>query len=400
MTYYSNSTGRREYWGYSFSSQVRALLGMDRFGVRTDGLEGLRDLTSDTVRAGIPSLWQAIASYDKDYAYLPKSGSTAIVSEVQGYSDMILNTYFGGGAKGYRNRIYSGSMTSTTASKVNDGQMTNFPYKIADNIGTAETGGQYYQLDMNMDGNGDGASDMVVWYTLSGGYYDAVAQDVRNNYYTYSVGNITYTGLGHSSSSSWNNSGNAASDYEAQLFVNTIIQAYRASVQKPTVSMISDPNNWASEEDYIYLTYDEGELLDADADMTVFNYTLSDSNIIQGDKHIELTYYYSADDGEDKVFGDETVKVKAFTTTTRKKVDGGWEDAGGTDNLESGRVYQADMPAEILERVSSNLNEPIKIYIEARTVLNQTVNNQQRTDYSAYAFDQISIVPRSLFNLD
>ncbi len=47
------------------------------------------------------------------------------------------------------------------------GQITTYPFKIADEINIATTHKQYYQLDMNQDADGDGESDIVVWYTLS-----------------------------------------------------------------------------------------------------------------------------------------------------------------------------------------------------------------------------------------
>ena len=47
---------------------------------------------------------------------------------------------------------------------------------------------------MNQDADGDGESDIVVWYTLSNhGIYEQSPKDVRNNYYIYTMGNVTYS---------------------------------------------------------------------------------------------------------------------------------------------------------------------------------------------------------------
>ena len=70
-------------------------------------------------------------------------------------------------------RLYSGldgndvEAKTNKAVKVNSGQITTYPFKIADEINIATTHKQYYQLDMNQDADGDGESDIVVWYTLS-----------------------------------------------------------------------------------------------------------------------------------------------------------------------------------------------------------------------------------------
>ena len=85
-----------------------------------------------------------------------------------------------------------------------------------DSLGTKET---------------DGA---IVWYNLSNGssdrtnIYSAKDGDSANNYYIYTKGNITYTGLGHS--------GNMTND-EIRLFINTMISSYRSVPAAPHVTV-------------------------------------------------------------------------------------------------------------------------------------------------------------------
>ncbi|MBQ3601020.1 MAG: DUF5057 domain-containing protein [Lachnospiraceae bacterium] len=128
---------------------------------------------------------------------------------------------------------------STRVTNVNDGQITKYPYDLS-SVGASEkftgadgrtqykiatTHGQYYQLNME-------AGDVVCWYALSdqnssgNGWYSSSPNDVVNNYYIYNKGNVTYTGVGHSTLGEM-------SDFEKKLFVNTIVAALRAGVQGP-----------------------------------------------------------------------------------------------------------------------------------------------------------------------
>ena len=103
------------------------------------------------------------------------------------------------------------------------GQITHYPYEIGSQITIANTHYQYYQLNMDEDTDGDENSDIVVWYCLGASgdgsaVYTSSPNDVRNNYYIYNIGNITYSGVGHSTISNKN---------EKQLFFNTIVAAYK-----------------------------------------------------------------------------------------------------------------------------------------------------------------------------
>ena len=139
---------------------------------------------------------------------------------------------------------------TTTATKLNEGQITTYPYNIPDEIevlqthvqnyelNIAPTHGQWYQLNME-------DPEVTVWYCLSdpaasgdtgtgsarttssAGSVDGTAltygvspNDAANNYYIYSKGNIFYSGVGHST---------VTGDIEAKLFINTMIAAYRIS---------------------------------------------------------------------------------------------------------------------------------------------------------------------------
>ena len=103
--------------------------------------------------------------------------------------------------QGFSNNSFDNTgHTTSHASKVNEGAMTQYPYYISSSISTATTHSQYYQLAMEEDSNHDGTNDIVVWFCLKNGKENAYTyspNDVRNNYYFYSKGNVIYTGVGH-----------------------------------------------------------------------------------------------------------------------------------------------------------------------------------------------------------
>lgn len=80
-------------------------------------------------------------------------------------------------------------------------------------------------------------ADAVVWYNLSNdgndktNIYAAKDGDSANNYYLYTKGNVTYTGLGHS--------GTMTND-EIKLFANTLISSYRSQAAAPFVKVINE----------------------------------------------------------------------------------------------------------------------------------------------------------------
>lgn len=129
---------------------------------------------------------------------------------------------------------------TTKVEQSNQGQITEYPYKIDKSFTISDTHAQWYQLDME-------DPEVTVWYTLaddgkhvvcdgeSNGTGTAVTygvspKDVANNYYIYSKGNVFYSGVGHST---------ITQDMEAKLFINTMIAAYRASYEPPMVEILN-----------------------------------------------------------------------------------------------------------------------------------------------------------------
>lgn len=112
--------------------------------------------------------------------------------------------------------------------------MTQYPYYISSSISTATTHSQYYQLAMEEDSNHDGTNDIVVWFCLKNGKENAYTyspNDVRNNYYFYSKGNVIYTGVGHKT---------GITQQEQQLLRMLLLlpQMLRQLIRKPPFLMI------------------------------------------------------------------------------------------------------------------------------------------------------------------
>ncbi|WP_409301975.1 DUF5057 domain-containing protein [Peribacillus sp. SCS-155] len=106
--------------------------------------------------------------------------------------------------------------------KVNSGLMTNYPFNLDTNIMIAPTHNQYYTLDLE-------DKDVIPWYNIIGSNRDQ--NDSWNHYYTYSKGNITYSGSGHTST--------GFPQSEQKLFVNTMYRAFLGSNHAPAITVLS-----------------------------------------------------------------------------------------------------------------------------------------------------------------
>ena len=117
----------------------------------------------------------------------------------------------------------------TEVRNVNGAQITSYPFDLSNSdnrgrntssneIAVAQTHTQWFQLNLEDE-------DVVPWFNLSGSNINS--GDSRNFYYTYSKGNITYSGTGHS---------NGYPESEMKLFVNTIIKADRGANFAPVIT--------------------------------------------------------------------------------------------------------------------------------------------------------------------
>lgn len=137
-------------------------------------------------------------------------------------------TYLGG------NAIYP----STKVVPVNQGLMTQYPFNL-DKSGSnssrytvATTHDQFFPLNLER-------ADVIPWYNISGSERDT--DDSYNHFYTYSVGNITFSGTGHTST--------GFPDWEQMLFVNTMYRAFIGANHAPKIT-VHTPQNMSTKPSY------------------------------------------------------------------------------------------------------------------------------------------------------
>jgi uncharacterized repeat protein (TIGR02543 family) len=245
--------GASNSWGVYINRYFRSILKLDRYDVMKygDGGWDYKTINADAGDWPFATDGKQILSMD----YMATSGSGAnTVALLQGYTSMAQVNV----------SASSSDVKTTRVTKSNEGQLTTYPYFIPDDMTVAETHGQYWQLDFEDD-------DIVVWYCLANPYtnestlnrkFYRTLNDVRNNYYIYSAGNITYTGVGHQL--------HKLSNDEVKLFVNTMVAAYKSitSASKPEI-LNSDKSTDSDSREYLYISYDE-TITEVDADPIMF----------------------------------------------------------------------------------------------------------------------------------
>ena len=268
-------TAKNENWGLSLNTILRSVVGMDRYGITSDATIG-NQTVSELLKKGKPLSdgsvdFKTLLTLAGDVAY--KNGDKSkSYAQTQGYTNAMLDG----------KTLGSGDTLTTRATKVNDGAITQYPYVIGDSITIAQTHGQYYQLGMEQDRDindqSDGMNDVVAWYCLTDNYYNNSPNDVRNNYYLYSKGNVIYTGAGHR---------RVQNDDEIKLFINTIVAAANVTAVKPEVNFVKTLNPAAeTESTRFYMTdqtsWDSGEANTLEENMD-FYINVRDYNMVSAD---------------------------------------------------------------------------------------------------------------------
>ena len=259
--------------GYYFNTIVRDRVGLDRYGVSNDdtlftdatnpydikyyrlgGSKGVlynkTQLSSDQIKA--------IQEEGYDIAFKPSKNPDHIGKYtdpfVHGFTDLFSEGLKPVSVEGsylakYEGVTYKKSDYSTdTITMENEGQITKYPFDLGgagavidgrNSMTVSQTHLQYYQMNMSAD-------DLIVWYCLGqdstkrtkgdSDLYSVVPNDIANQYYIFTRGNITYSGCGHGGAPShWSDPTNS----EAKLFINTMIAAYRAGYQPPEFDFVS-----------------------------------------------------------------------------------------------------------------------------------------------------------------
>lgn len=429
-TVYRNAGGR-DFWGYSINRIMRNIVGMDRFGVTevdsssafTDSAKLLRKgnslaLTKNNTDNSISSGGTIIDA--DDIAYTAKSNRTTSYAEVQGYSNNLLNRKKSDSNQQYNLKNISGAYAlddngsdgdyRMQVAKVNSGVITDYPFSIGDTITVAPTHYQYYQLDLEADDDSDKESDIVVWYTIAGTtrtntsnmVYNITPQDVRNNYYIYSKGNVMYSGVGHTSVST---SGNLD---EAKLFINTMVAAYKNGVQSPVVTSLSGTFVNSPVKTSEQLAYDP-DMTNSDSEKVgkldktlTLNYSVFDSNLTTGSKTLTVEYYVRDDanqyEGDDSsiITGVPLHKLSNLTTynaNTNAKAATVTKDGVTYDTVESGNVYTTTL-ADPYALLGDKTQADIYIVVKSSfTYYGKTVDN-------LVGYSKLAVMKTQLFNLD
>lgn len=282
-------------WGYEFNSLIRNLVGMDRYDVLAESKHenekpykprSNRSIVLNYETHGftyhIINHWgyqrstNVLAPVDMSWAgnpgghnsdeypkYLAWDGSKN--QNNNGFSDDVLLPY----ANLVDVSLGSGQYGGTTyVSQINKGQITQYPYVLKERFSVAQTHSQYYQLDLTADDDHDDESDIVVWYCISDvtddpagwsrtnaglhtsekNMYSVSPNDVRNNYYIYNKGNVTYSGVGHST---------PTGEDEIKLFINTMIASYRTGLHEPDLAVVDSYREDPNKVRHLYVSYDD-----------------------------------------------------------------------------------------------------------------------------------------------
>ncbi|MBD5475330.1 MAG: DUF5057 domain-containing protein [Lachnospiraceae bacterium] len=463
--WYNESRG----WYYTrnaatLNKYVRPLVGMDRYGILDSEI-----LQRGSVLTEGSGDYNTVVNSGKDVAYKPKSGRTETVPEVHGYTYALISAkdqkvlqdngttstyqytkwnlmsdnyqrypevvfenkytnirfdpaWFWENYDGKENdpqgndiprygemeKVNNGEVWNVHATQVNKGQITEYPYKLQEEFEVALTHTQYYELDYTADDDGDGESDLVVWYCLGGrtsttGHsdwettiYSQSPNDVRNNYYIYNKGNITYTGMGHARCK-WE----GAEWYtfeEAKLFINTMIASYQAGIKDPQISVLKSGVPEADTMKLLYRYYDKSNNFSLNDEMTAEDYekiyfTVEDINFIKGTRKIESHVYYQDDGGGEVINVDGTdITVNRLPDSIYSAKDGSAVDA---TNLTSAGIYYIQVPKQIMKKCEDGLD----LYFEAQSTIttNTTKANVYKTE-KVYA--KLQVLQAYLFDLE
>lgn len=403
-----------ESWGKYVNAYLRDIQGMDRYGITESHNTGLTYKVDKSVTT-------PIKDYDSKYDYAELKGRGK--QDITGYTDPNVIRYatnyptYGLNSQ-YATYYYDSNNENTqyenkvtelvyekkeTVTAINEGQITQYPFLITEGTGGARRNGgkatstfdvafthnQYYQLNLDTDSRDDNTDDdVVVWYAISNTgesgnyqthdkalhhYYRAMHNDVRNNYYLFSKGNIMYTGAGHSG---------ITDDLERKLFVNTLVASYNSGLHAPKVTFKENPWDSSASVSGVYLPYDvnlnRSEAAADDnggflTDKITVNFKTLNNNFRETNAKLAVKYYVGSSTPADLTVGSDY--YKEITPVAFKVADAAGNltiiDLANNPNapysLENYKVYQvtfstADINAS--DTAGFIKNDSVKIYIQ------------------------------------
>ncbi|MGN7762022.1 DUF5057 domain-containing protein [Paenibacillus sp. 22594] len=239
-------------------------------------------------------------------------------------------------------RTYLGGQavnSSTSVVPVNEGLLTQYPFdlgKVALSSSTgrytvATTHDQFFPLNLER-------ADVIPWYNISGSNRDT--DDSYNHFYTYSVGNITFSGTGHTNKN--------FPQWEQMLFVNTMYRAFTGANHAPeiTVAMPQDHSTKPSYQNKLVVSY------------TVNDWDLKDKNLITGIKFKSGNEYLT-----DYAMADKTVQSGETVTQTFN------------NPLPAGGALQIEITARDSQGALATKTVNVAVeYVESKLSLSRTVS--------------------------
>jgi hypothetical protein len=402
-------------WGSLADKYLRDIQGMDRYGYVSSYVEDL------TFADGTP-----LSKYESEYDTRFSGNRESI-----GFCDSAIlrhNSWQWGAIAANNTRNISNSNNGQnerelqSVTRVNRGQITEYPFRIgslvqsnaangdnnyyaSEQITVATTHHQYFQLNLETDyrdKNND--DDIVVWYTISlpgtakANYHKLDYNDVRNNYYIYNKGNITYTGAGHSK---------IDGEVEKKLFVNTLVASYNAGTHAPYASYKNNEMRNNKDITSTYIPYDIS-LSSAEEDdgtetpysengwlqdtVTVYFKTVN-NNLQDNLDPLVAQYYVEVPSGGDLVVGTKHYKVITPVANSVKecvaKLDGTvtYTDVSDPRVLTNGRTYKMEFSVAQLLNSSDqsliNTRYHAVIYTRMRSVTKGKTTDDDKADMDA-----------------
>ena len=214
---------------------------------------------------------------------------------------------------------------------------------------------------------------------------------MRNNYYIYNKGNITYSGVGHDVD-------HITLD-EKKLFINTFVAAYNAGIRNPSVRIVEDGSVNAPDLESVSIPFNGVD--EATAGTYRVYYQVKDNNITQGTRNLSIKYYIGNAAGSETV----TYRTESGTVTIQADLlpnnvtegDGGLitysADTGlpvRYDEVRSGFSYYVDVPlTKLLDR------ETFDFYVEVDLTM---ADDPGRV--AAFDVDKLTIAKLKMFSLD
>lgn len=412
MMFYDNNNSK--------DPELRNLLGMDRYGVKSgitqltqaapDAVGGTNgghgsfawdaDSTDKDKDGNTLSVAEAIEGHGKAVAYIPGSNREKFSASTQGYTyGQILRYKTAPTDKHYLKAIPSFNWGGNAAIEMyvdqeNEGQLTEYPYHIPRSFPVSSTHMQYFALDQERDQDLDGSPDMVVWYTMnykkgksrgvdgSTSIYTASPGNGADNYYIYNMGNITYTGAGHSKISSAN---------EQKLFVNTLLAAYRAAETAPIVKFYETGDITKDPIGTVAIPYDSNVTKPVKEDGTAYQSDVVDSSIQYNSDKQDYDYKFVdpntdstvAEKDKTPVFfkisdidfkkGEKRISIKFYAEMLE------WKDAAGNEMLPG---YQLDNKGNVTyeTKTTTDVNNNTVETVDSRNEANIGYYDRKKPD--------------------